>query len=196
MRLTPGAEMDEHVSRARSLALVLTCVLMNLGLGALVAAVKLPFYLDSIGTVLGAYLGGLWVGVAVAVLSVLIGSLYSPTLWAYAGTAVLVAGYVRVVTPWGYLRSVWRTAAFGLLLGGVAAVASAPVTVLVWQGASLTGADVVTAFFSAAGQTLADSVVLGGLSTDPVDKLLTSLVALAVVRRVPRRWRPGDAAGG
>jgi len=170
------------------LALVVVGAGLNLGVGFVVATIKLPFYLDSIGTVLATVLGGFWAGAASGILSVLVGSAYTPTLWAYAGTALIIAAYVSIVYRVGYLTKLPHTVVLGLGLGVVAAIASAPVTAYVWKGVSLSGADAVTAFFVATGETLLESVVLGGLSTDPIDKLVTSLVAFFLLKRIPNYW--------
>jgi energy-coupling factor transport system substrate-specific component len=169
----------------RLLALVVVCVALNLGIGFIVTTMKAPLYLDSIGTVLATALGGLWMGIACGVISVIVGSAYTPTLWAYAGTMVAIALYVSLVRPLGYLSKLLPTALFGIGLGVVCAIVSAPVTTYVWKGASLSGADTLTAFFSGKGVTLLVSVILAGLAADPIDKLVTSLIAFALVTRVP-----------
>lgn len=154
----------------------------------MVSAVKLPLYLDSIGTVLATALGGLWTGILCGVLSVIIGSIYTPTLWTYAGTMVAIALYVSLVRPLGYLSTLLPTALFGIGLGIVCAIVSAPVTAYIWKGVSLSGTDAITAFLSAKSESLLLSVILGGLSTDPIDKLVTSLIAFVLVRRIPARF--------
>jgi energy-coupling factor transport system substrate-specific component len=176
------------LSKTRFLAIVVVCAGLNLGIGFVVATLKLPFYLDSIGTVLATMIGGIWVGIACGLLSVLVGSAYTPTLWAYGGTAIVIAVYVSVVRRAGYLRSWIPTILFGLGLGVITAITSAPVTTYVWKGVSISGADALTSFFSATGKTLLDSVLLGGLSSDPIDKLITSLVAFSILRGVPKKW--------
>jgi energy-coupling factor transport system substrate-specific component len=177
-----------NLSKTKFLTLIVVCAGLNLGIGFIVATIKLPFYLDSIGTVLATMLGGVWAGIACGILAVLVGSAYSPTLWAYAGTAISIAIYVSVVRRGGYLQKPLPTILYGLGLGVVTAIVSAPVTTYIWKGVSLSGADALTAFFSATGETLVNSVVLGGLSTDPIDKLVTSLVVFALVRRLPQKW--------
>jgi energy-coupling factor transport system substrate-specific component len=172
----------------KALALIVVCVALNLSTGFVVAALKLPFYLDSIGTVLATFLGGFWVGVATGVVAVLVGSLYTPTMWAYALTAVAVAGFTHLARRAAYLRGWGATAGWGIVLGMVTALASAPVTTYLYGGISLAGADAFTAYFAGMGKTLGQSVVMGGLATDPVDKLFTSLIAYALVRRVPPHW--------
>ena len=74
-----------------------------------------------------------------------------------------------------------------MIVGLFAAIVSAPVTTYLYGGVSLAGADVVTAFFKAMGNTLLESVILGGLATDPVDKLATSLIAFALLKTLPKR---------
>ncbi len=174
-----------HLSLPRSLALVVVCIGLNLGIGFIVTSMKAPFYLDSIGTVLATALGGLWPGIGCGVYSVIIGSVYTPTLWSYAGTMIVIALYVSLVRPFGYLTKLLPTALFGIGLGIVCAIVSAPVTAYVWKGMSLSGTDAVTAFFSTKGMTLLGSVILGNLTIDPIDKLVTSLVALAIISTVP-----------
>jgi energy-coupling factor transport system substrate-specific component len=175
----------KHFFEWRNLALVLICIVLNLGIGLIVSTLKLPIYLDSTGTVLATALGGLWSGIGCGVLSVIIGSVYTPTLWAYAGTMAVIAIYVSLVSSFGYLSKLARTALFGIGLGILCAIVSAPVTTYLWKGVSLSGTDAVTAFFSAKGMRLLVSVMLGNLAIDPIDKLITSLVAFAIVRRVP-----------
>jgi len=167
------------------LALIAVGIALNLGLGFVVSALKLPFYLDSIGTVLATALGGLGVGVIVGVLSVIIGSLYVPTLWAYVFTAVAIAIYTNITLKIGFLRRLVPTLLGGIGLGVIAAIFSAPVTTYVWKGVSLAGPDAITAFVLTTGKTILESVVLGGLATDPIDKIVTSLIAYALLRRIP-----------
>ena len=177
-----------HPSKAAFLALVVVCAGLNVGIGSVVATLKLPFFLDSIGTVLATALGGIWAGIACGLLATIVGSAFVPTLWAYSGTAVLIAIYVSLARRVGYLRKPVPTILLGLGLGVVAAAASAPVTTYVWKGVTLSGADALVPFLVASGQTLLVSALMGGLSNDPLDKLVTSLIVLALLRRVPRRW--------
>ena len=176
------------LSKLMFLALVVVCAGLNLLIGFVVATVKLPFYLDSIGTVIASALGGVWAGIASGLLSVFVGSAYTPTLWAYGVTAIAISIYSSSFKRLGFLTKILPTVLFGLGLGVVSAIVSAPITTYLWKGVSLSGADAVTTFFSATGETLLNSVILGGIATDPIDKLVTSLVALAVLRRLPERW--------
>jgi len=170
------------------LAFLAFCAALNVGIGAIVGIIKLPIYLDSIGTIISASLGGWLYGTVVGVLTVLIGSLvYSPTMLAYVGTASVIALCASIFVKYGFLRSWIITILGGLLIGIVAAIISAPVTTFFYGGVSLAGADALTAFFKVIGHTLLQSVILGGLASDPIDKLATSLIALVLIRTLPRR---------
>ena len=160
-------------------------VSVNLSIGALVSAIRLPLFLDSIGTIIITCTSGLAQGIAVGVLSVIIGSTYIPTLWAYAGTAIAIAIYTRLMISIGYLHMFWPTVFGGLGLGLVTAVVSAPVTSVVWGGVSLSGSDALTLLFIASGKSISQSVLYAGIGTDPIDKMITSLVAYSIIKRLP-----------
>jgi energy-coupling factor transport system substrate-specific component len=183
------------MSKTRFLALVVVCAALNIGIGSTVATLKLPFFLDSIGTVLATVLGGVWAGIVTALLGTTIGSAFAPALWAYSATAVAIALYTALVGRVGYERRLGPTVIFGVLLGVVTATLSAPVTTYVWKGVTLSGADALVPFLAAAGHELLTSTLLSGLSNDPIDKLVTSLIVFALLSRVPSAWRRDTAVG-
>jgi len=164
------------------------CASLNVGVGAIVGLVKLPIYLDSIGTIVASALGGWLYGSVVGVLAVVTASIMiAPTAWAYAGTAIAIALCVSVFVKYRFLKSVPITIIGGLLIGVCAAVVSSPVTTYLYGGVSLAGADAVTAFLKAMGHSLLESVILGGLATDPVDKMISCLLAYGLLKVIPKR---------
>jgi energy-coupling factor transport system substrate-specific component len=74
-------------------------------------------------------------------------------------------------------RNLGTTIISGLVVAVVAALCSAPVTAIVFGGVTASGSDLVTAFFRGTGRSLLQSVLISGLSSEPVDKTLVSLVA-------------------
>lgn len=166
------------------------CAALNIGIGFLVQALKLPIYLDSIGTILAAALLGTFGGISAGLVGVVILALVTaPNALAYSGTVVLIAVIARLLLRFGYLSRWWMTVVGGLGIGIFAAVASAPVTTYLFGGVSLAGADAVTTFILATGTTLKQSVLLGGLATDPADKLFASVLAHIMLRSLPRHVR-------
>lgn len=169
------------------IAFLAFCAAMNLALGAIISMFKLPFFLDSIGTFIAAALGGWFYGAATGLLSVIVAAVViTPTAPAYAGTAIIIALCVGILVRYRFLSSLFITIIGGIFIGIVSAIISAPVTTYLYGGVSLSGADAVTAFFRAIGKTLMESVILGGLATDPADKLATSLISFMLIKSMPR----------
>ena len=161
---------------------------LNVAIGYLVSLLKLPLYLDSIGTVLISVLCGWFYGVVTGLASLIILAVtVAPTVIAYAGTAIAIAILSALLARAGFLRSTRITIAGGVLLGIAAAAASVPVTTLLYGGVSLAGSDAITALFRAYGLPIWKSVVFGSLVTDIFDKMITALIAMALIRTLPAR---------
>jgi energy-coupling factor transport system substrate-specific component len=160
----------------------------NVSIGYLVSLIKLPLYLDSIGTVLIAALVGWRAGVLTGLAAVTIMSLtVVPTVFAYAGTAVVIALLTALLVKYGFLKN-WKMTIFGgLILGLSAVVTSVPVTTFLYGGVSLAGSDAITTFFRTTGMSVWESVLLGGMVTDPADKLITSVICFCLLRSMPEK---------
>jgi len=178
----------------RSLAIMLMCAALNAGLAFLVQAFKLPIYLDLCGSILCVALLGLGPALLSAALGILvIGTITVPTNFAYVGTALGVTALAWYLLRFGYLERLIPTLLGGLALGLLSAIMSAPVTAIVFGGVSLVGADAVTALVRATGANIMTSVFLGGIATDPVDKVLASLLAFSIYKALPGNLRPTKA---
>jgi energy-coupling factor transport system substrate-specific component len=177
------------------IVLIPTLVGLNLVMGWIVSAIKLPIYLDSIGITVGAILGGPWVSVAIAVGTTLLGTvLFSPVLWAFSGTASLIGIASYLLAERGLYRRWYLAIVAGLIIAAVAAVASAPVSALMFGGATAGGIDAVTLFFRSAGNSILKSVFMSGFASEPFDKVAASLLSWFLVHRLSRRtlaWFPG-----
>ena len=164
------------------------CAALNVGIAFLVQLLKLPIYLDSVGTVLAAVLIGPISGAVAGVLALLIITITTaPTAIAYSCTAVVIAVCSSFFTRFKFLANIWASIFGGFLLGVISALVSAPVTVYVFHGATLFGADMFTVLFKATGRPLLESAILGGLATDPVDKVATSLLCFFLIKALPAR---------
>lgn len=177
------------------LVLIPTLVGLNLVLGWIITATKIPIFLDSIGITVAAILGGPWVAAAVAVGTCLIGTVtYSPVLWAFTGTAVLIGITSAFLANRGFYVSIWKAVIAGLIVAVVSAIVSAPVAAVVFGGATAGGVDAITLLFRKAGHSLFESVFLSGISSEPVDKVIASLASVFLLRSLSRRtlaWFPG-----
>ena len=248
------------LTATRTLVLMPVAIALNIVLGSLVQQVlKLPIYLDSLGTVITGVLAGPLAGLVTGVLTNLIWAyvlpapLAAPTAGPFAITAAVI-GFLAGLWGWlGFFRSrrspepralagalgialavllvvfytftraypsrgpvsvpeavfavvlvafaalaTWAlfarrdagavlALAAGLTTGIVAAVVSAPIAAYVFGGVTGFGGDAIVAAFRAAGASLYQATLAQGLLSDPLDKMLTCLLAFLVLAALPRR---------
>lgn len=163
-------------------------IALNVVLTTVVQALKLPIYVDAVGTIVATLLIGLWPGVIVGVLSFLIAAIVvSPVYVYFIGTQAIIAGYVYLTARYlGGFRSIPRVLVTGVGLGLIAGIVSAPVIVLVFGGATGSGRDLVTAVLIGSGQQIVKAVLLSGAASEPVDKIIQCTLAFLVIRGLPR----------
>lgn len=160
-----------------------------------VNALRLPIYLDALGTLLIAILVGPWAAAVTGLFVNLVeGVLVNPTFIPYTPLQVafgLAAGYLA---NRGWFRTYPGIVGVGLVVALISIVMGAPITVTVFGGVTGTGSDAVTGFFLATGSELWGAVIGQTIVVEPVDKVLTALLAALLAARVPRRYRPPTAA--
>ncbi|MGI8458730.1 MAG: hypothetical protein ACR2LI_11540 [Propionibacteriaceae bacterium] len=174
-----------------TLVLVPSAIAVNVAVGQLVAVVGLPLYLDSIGTIVVAVLGGPAAGMATGILANLIwGVTLAPVAVPFSVSAATIGALAGLAARLGAFRRIWLAPLAGVLTGAAAAVVSAPVAAFVFGGVTGGGASAVVAAFRALGSSLLTATTLQGLLQDPLDKAITFTVAALVLGGLPARlWR-------
>lgn len=190
---------EPSVPAIHVLALIPLGIALNLALGGLIHALKVPLYLDAIGTITVTLLAGIRAGVLVGVTSFLLGgAIVDPVMPWFSGTQAAIAIYCGLVASKGGFRSHLRAILSGVGLGVVAGVVSAPVIAGLFGGVTGVGASFITALLLASGKTLLNSVLLSGLASEPLDKTLQCVLAIWLLRGLPRtllqRFRSGYLA--
>jgi len=181
--------MDKNSQQGRMLALTFIplAVALNFGIGAIVKALSLPLYVDSIGTILATLLLGWRMGTIVGVLGFVITSVFiNPFAIYFVTTQLAIALFVHIVGRRGGFKSVFKTIVSGVVLGIIAAIVSAPVIILVFQGATGNGAALLTSFFTKMSNQIINSVFLSGFSIEPIDKSLQCLLAFFILKGIPK----------
>lgn len=185
--------MQNKMFTKATLFLMLAGLGLNIALVWLTGVTGIPLYLDSIGTVLTAALGGLLPGIAVGFFSNLITSLIAvtpdPMTMYYAFLNVLIAVAAAQLSKKGLFRK-WYGLLAGVVVFSLIGGALGSVVTLVLYGFSF-GAGIsapLAEFFydklrfgEFAAQFTAD------MSVDLADKLVTVAILAAVLRLLPKK---------
>jgi energy-coupling factor transport system substrate-specific component len=173
-----------------SLVMIPVAIAINIAVGQLVYALKVPLYLDSIGTVFVGAVAGPWVGLLTGVLSNLVWGLSGlnpayTAYWPVAGVIGLMAG---LFSQWGWFRVWWKAILAGVITGLAAALISAPITAYVYGGVTGSGTDLITAIFRNFGFGIVPSAFAQGVSSDPLDKAISFFIVWLIIRGLPARF--------
>ncbi len=165
-------------------------IAINIAVGQLIFALKIPLYLDSIGTVLVGVLAGPWAGALTGLLANLIWGLtgLNVTYAPFAAVAAVIGLLAGLFSETGWLRSWWKAILGGVITGLVAAALSAPIAAYVFGGVTGAGTDVIVAIFRGFGFGVLPASFAQGVSSDPLDKAITFLIVFLIVQALPMRF--------
>lgn len=173
-----------------TLALMPIAIAANIALGQLVYYLKLPLYLDSIGTILVGVLAGPLAGGLTGVISnFLWGYLFGDSnTFLFAPVALLIGIVAGLLGNRSWLRRLPTTIAAGVITGLIAAPISAIIAARIRGGlAGGAGTDLLVAFFQTFTEDILTASFFQSLVSDPIDKVLSYLVVFLVLKRLPRR---------
>lgn len=178
-----------HRLPTSTIAMIPVAIALNIVVGQLVAVIGLPVYLDSIGTVLVSALAGPAAGVVTGILTnVIWGLTLSPIALPFAVVQVVIGVLAGYAARLGMFRRFWLAPIAGAVTGVVAAVISAPISAFIFGGATGGGTGAIVGAFQAMGQSLLAATTLQGLLSDPLDKLITFSVVVAILAALPSRF--------
>ena len=169
----------------KCLVLIPIAVGINLIGGTLCSALKLPLFLDMIGTIVVACLSGPWVAALTGLLTNLFLALVAnPVYLPYAAVSVLCGLVVGYMVKAGLFHKKWGVVVIWLVCTFVNAISASLITTFVYGGAT--------------GVILA-SVISSSLIENLLDKGITVAIAWVIVQKIPRRFLSqyaADSMGG
>ena len=160
---------------------------LNIVGSSIATALKLPVFLDMIGTAVAAIILGPWWGALVGVISnvggaFILGPINIPFALVNVAGA-LIWGYG--VRSWGLGRNVGTYFLLNVLVALVTAAVAAPIVIFVFAGATGHSSDAITAAFAQAGNDLIASVFASNVIVSLADKVLSGFIALAIIEALP-----------
>lgn len=172
----------------RTLTLIGFGAVINIVAGQINQWLRLPTYLDSIGTILVAVLDGPIAGASTGfAANVVWGLVANPVEIAFAPVAMVIGLIAGIFARAGWYRRVWQVILAGLAMAVGLTLVAIPIQILVFGGATGAGSDLAVAYFVHIGRTLASSVGLTILGANILDKVISALIVWSVIHRMPTR---------
>ena len=172
-----------------TLVLIPVAIAINIVIGQIVVLLRLPVYLDSIGTVLVAVLCGPWAGALTGTLSNIIwGLIIDPNAFPWFPVALFIGFVAGWCAVGGLFKTWWKVIITGILIAFTAAIVSTPIAVYLYGGITASGSSFITAFLLQTGRDLVSAVLSTNFLVEPVDKVTTALVAFAIIQGLSARY--------
>ncbi len=162
-------------------------VAVNFVGGQLASLLKLPMYLDTIGTIFTGMLCGPWVGAVAGGLTNIVTGIANPVNFAFLPVNVL-AGLVTGFLSRGQMFSKWWKWLISMVIMAFVSIASAaPIVVIVYGGITGSGTSLITAAAMAAGANIWAAVIGTEGVWTIVDRIISFLISYMVIKVVPAR---------
>lgn len=158
-------------------------------IGAFLAlSLRLPIYIDSIGTITTAIIYGPFYGATVGALtSLLNGFLFDPTSFFYLPVQVLLGlltGLFFKSKKFEGFKSIF----YILIITILGSLLSSLITAFVFSGVTSSGSSYIVAILKNYGISLFSSVFYIQVITDLIDKGLSFLIAFTIIKIIPNRY--------
>lgn len=174
----------------KSLVLIPIAVGINLIGGTLCSALKLPLFLDMIGTIVIACLSGPWVAALCGLLTnIFLALVANPVYLPYAAVSVLCGLVTGYMVRAGLFKKIWGVILTWLACTLTNVISASTITILVFGGATgVTGSSVLTATLIAATKDIVTSVLSSSMIENLVDKGIAFAIAYVLVKKIPKRF--------
>ena len=171
-----------------SLALIPFAVAINFVGYLLASSLKLPLYLDTIGTYFVASTCGVVPGLIAGILtSILEGISYPPSMM-YAISCASYGIVVGLLAKKGWMKKFGTALLTGIIVAIVGTIISTPITAFLFGGVTETGNSVIGIALQAAGFSLLAASLLSTLATEILDKVIGAIVAFLIIKAVSDRF--------
>ena len=177
-------------SNKQNLSALLLCIAgiaLNMLLSLFCTTFGLPLYLDTVGTVAVAVLGGYLPGILVGITTNIMKSIFDPSSLYYGVLNVLVAYAAARLARLGWFKKpkgvIGTILVFTLIGGGLGSLIPWFMEELSYDSESLSGILYETGYFNLATSHLCSSLIM-----DLPDKMITVILVLIIIRLIPSEY--------
>lgn len=174
----------------KTLVLIPIAVGINLIGGTLCSLLKLPLFLDTIGTILIACLSGpLVAAVCGLVTNIFLAMVANPVYLPYAIVSILCGVVTGYMARAGFFKNKWRVVITWLACTVTNTISASLITFFVYGGATgINSSSVFTVVMIASIKEILISVLSVSMLENLIDKGIVFLIVYALVSRVPQRF--------
>jgi energy-coupling factor transport system substrate-specific component len=173
--------------RMMAILIIPVAVAINFVGGQLANILKIPLYLDTIGTTLAALLCGPWIGALAGGLTNVVLGFTNPVFLAYIPVSVALGLVVGFLARGGMFGSWARIVISVLLMALTSIITAAPITVLMFSGITGSGPSLLVAGAMAAGANIWKAFIgTDGLAT-VFDRVIALFISYLVIKVIPDR---------
>ena len=183
--------MATEFSKSTKLALCALCIALNIVLGITVGSLNLPFYGDTMGTILTAVFFGPLYGAVVGFLSSFISDLLFSGMqnlpFALINIMIgLVVGFVFSKTRITFMKSL----IIGVILSFLCALVGTPIGIAIYGGLTGTVSDVFVLFLKQSGTSIFTASFIPKIANNFIDKVGSCLIVFAIIKALPAELKP------
>ncbi len=172
-------------SNTLKLTLCALAITANIVLGIVTSMLKLPIYLDTLGTVVVAVaIGtsyGVIVGASTNILTALIYSLQDMPFLLVSVAVALVVGYAAKKFKFTLVTAV----VCGLILSIVCPLIGTPIGIIIYGGITGTASDIIMLTLKASGSSIFAASFIAKVGSNLIDKVGTCIIAYFLIRQIP-----------
>lgn len=172
-------------------AMIPAGIALNWVANSIVEMLKLPLFLNNIGTVLNAIvLGPLWGGATALMTNVILALIVRWTYIPFAIVGIVVAFLSYFFFKKGWFSKGWKVIVSGSVTGIIASAIATVISVYVFGGFSGHTVDVLTAGLIASGQQIFNAAFIANIPGTVADKVLTFYIVWMILKIFPIRFLP------
>lgn len=172
-------------------AMIPAGIALNWVANSIVEMLKLPLFLNNIGTVLNAIvLGPLWGAVTALMTNVILALIVRWTYLPFAAVGIFVAFLAYFFYKKGWFQKTWKVIVSGTIVGLLASVLSTVISVYVFGGFSGHTVDILTAGLIASGTEIFNAAFIANIPGTVADKVLTFWIVWMILKTFPVRFLP------
>lgn len=178
------------MNKTKTISVIALCAAINIAGSFLALALRLPIYLDSVGTILAsAILPMKFAPLTGIVSSIISGTLYDPYAFYFMPVQIaigILANYVFKKID--KKTSIFKIAILTLIVSIPASIISAIVAAYVFGGVTSSGSSILVQLLDKYLHNMVASVFIIQFITDYIDKLVGIIIVKIFVERLPERY--------